>query len=420
MNITNVLKLIFSQIYNRRYMFFLSLLTIGVIFFYLDYMTYQSFEQYYQIWKAKETLADKGKNVYSLKFDDINFVETNEEKAKEFFEKVKEKCGTAGGFYVTSVNMEQLAPMDLGQLEWEELAMMEEEEWQKITQDMLIIDENIAGLCDCLLENGEPVGKVNLKKAENIPVFMGSNYKDRVKQGDVLTTYLTDDTYEVAGFFAQGTEWITDSLFFTTESAIPLDNCLLVFSDKEFEGVELQMSGRNFYILSDMGKDKLDKEIQSIAEVMDISVSISSFEDLALEYKKENAEAMRLAKIILFTGLIVVALTSVLNSVMTVIARKKEYIVMNVCGVSYRDIFKMICMENIIKMVIPFEFAILLMNQISYYHNKYRSDNYMYIQNKAVLVMLFYMLCLLVLCSMASVRYLKRTDINKVGGMFDD
>lgn len=420
MNIINVLKLTFSQIYNRRYIFLLSMLIIGVMFFYLDFMTYQSFEQYYQVWKAEDALADKGKEVYSLEFDDINFVETNAGKAKEFYEKVKEKYDMAGGFYITSIFSERLTKMTLEEL-MQPAADATFDELMQVGTDMLIVDENIVKLCEVSLENGVAINEMEQAAHDgNIPVIMGNNYKGQFNQGETFTIYLSDDIYEVAGFLEKGSEWISDSLFFSLESVLSLDNCLMVCKDDKFTKKELSLARNNFYIISDMGKEKLEKEIEGIAENMDISVSVSSFHDLVLEYKKENARAMRLAEIILFTGLIVVALTTVLNSVMAVIARKKEYIVMNVCGVSFKDIFKMLCMENIIKMVIPFEAAVLLMNQISYYHNKYRSDYYMYIQNRAVLVMLLYMLLLLILCSAASVRYLKSADINKAGGMFDD
>lgn len=421
MNIINIFKLTFSQIYNRKYMFFLSLLTVGVMFFYLDYMTYQSFEQYYQIWKAEDVLVEEGKNVYYLQYDDASFAEDNGAKAKEFLDRVKEKFPHAGGFYKTTVNIEQLAPYDINQLEWEELAAMDEELWQEITQDMLVVDKDLMELCEVSLENGRLVSQITKEEdSSHIPVLMGSGFKGQVNEGDVLTALMSDDVYEVAGFLDAGEEWITDMLFYTTKSTISLDECVVVLQDGEMTEIEQLMASSNLYFLSDEGKEKTDEKIQSIAKDMDISVSVLSFQDMVSVYKKENAETMRMAKIILFTGIVVVALTSVLNSVMTILSRKKDYVVMNICGVSYKDILKMICVENMIKMIIPFELSVIIMNQVSYYHNRYRIEDYMYIQNKAVFVMLLYMLILIVSCSVASVWYIKRENIGKVGGMFHD
>lgn len=422
MKIINLLKLTFSQIYNRRYMFFLSLVTIGTMFFYLDYMTYASFGEYYQMWKVRDVLADGGENIYSLQFDDVDFVETYPEEAEEFLGNVDENIHNTGGFYVTSVNINQLAPMDLGELEWEEIAAMamDEESWQQITQSMLVVDKDIMELCDVSMENGGAVSEIGqMVEDGHIPVIMGSAYKGRVERGEILTEYLSGDTYEVAGFFEEGAEWIAQELFYGGGTYL-LDDCIMACREEEFTGKELLLASSDLYIISDLGKSELEKEILGIAEKMDISVSVLSYRELVSENKKKNAEAMGLAMVILLIGIVVVALTSVLNSVMTVLERKKEYIVMNVCGVSYRDIFKMICMENFIKMAIPFELAIFIMNQVEYYHNPYRSRDYMYIQNRAVLVMLVYMLVLFVSCSLVSLWYLRKMDINKAGGMFDD
>lgn len=420
MKIINLLKLTFSQIYNRRYMFFLSLATIGAMFFYLDYMACASFEEYYQMWKVRDVLAEGGKNVYSLEFDDEGFVETYPEKAEEFLDNVGEKFHETGGFYSKTVIIEQMVPMDLGQLEWQEIATMDEESWQQITQDMLIADRGIMELCDVSLENGEHVSEVGQRAEEgHIPVIMGSHYKDRVECGEILTAYLSDDIYEVVGFLEEGAEWIAGGLFYGGGTYL-LDDCMMACRKGEYTEMELLLASSDLYIISDLGKPGVEKEVLGIAETMDISVSVSGYGELVEENKAENAEAMGLALVILLTGIVVVALTSVLNSVMAVIGRKKEYIVMNVCGVSYRDIFKMICVENFVKMAIPLEVAVIIMNRVESYYNAYRSVDYMYIQNKAVLVMVAYMLVLFVSCSLASLWYLKRMDINRVGGMFDD
>lgn len=190
------------------------------------------------------------------------------------------------------------------------------------------------------------------------PIYLGYKYKNVVEPGTRISN--GTDTYIVEGILAKKSKMpvaINDIIDMSSEDEqISIASWLLDYSILLVPEVVDEMGIDCFFTLADgYTFDDVRNALDEIYAGSTTLVYVESIEGY-MDNISNNAEKKEMLELFLFVTVIICLILSCFQT-NTVLSQKKEYGVLLACGLSHRDIIKMVFIDNIKKLAI----AVLIM-----------------------------------------------------------
>lgn len=279
--------------------------------------------------------------------DDISITP---EEEREFAEMVAAtnsiKSVGSWGYYVCTIQELQFLTDIQGkhrfQAEWGE----EEDYLEGIN-----IYEGTWDLLQLELAEGAPPQNYNLD--EYVPIYLGYQYRGTVEVGTVIKSEnVNAKDYIIAGIFKKGLQFPTDTLYlmdkFTVFSSCPMDYAVV-------EVVKNLPSSPIFFDLKEQAVfEDARTELQKLAKEKEWEITVSSL-DAQMDLIDESLKPVQkyMLEIMVIVGLTVCIVVTCYQTV-SIINRKSEYGILYANGATSRDLFSIIVLENLIKLLVAF------------------------------------------------------------------
>ncbi len=352
-------KFVFRQIYNRKWSFFFSICTISIAFFFMDSIMTENVSGYYNILQLKQLITDRTDSVIHISFENIP-AETDamDENISNYIRQLKmiHSIKSAGSYVYANDMWEELQTPDAYLPRYK--TAEENPDYVQgagVLQNLYYMDTDVSGLCNVYLTDGRTLQEAFSgidKDTDNIPVLAGYNFRDIVGEGKVYHSALSGQTYRIIGFLEEESTWLSNDLFYTDNIAVSLDNVFLVPWKYE-NGSPFPNS--IFGVLQN-GNDYIEvkQQIQQLAAAQGLYVSVSTLEEKIKEFKQEQSQYLKFGLMICLIVVISVFLAVGTNVITSVLLQRNTYGIMLSFGVMYKDIFRIILFENMIRILLPY------------------------------------------------------------------
>lgn len=278
--------------------------------------------------------------------------------------------------------------------------------------NILCIGENLGRMCDLKYEFGESC--FNFQSEDNlIPVVVGYNYKDILKVGDMFTSAVYEEKYQVVGVLKQGESWLAaDSLGSNIEFSKCLDNYIIVSRGD----ILTHNYGNLYYFVSNYDKELVIKKTKAMLNKMGYSVNVYTLEEQLNESLKEEFELIRTYVVVLIflSSIGVVTLSSI--SVNSVIDEMKNIGIMYSIGFTYKDMRNITISENVLKILVgsvvgfAISYSYIYSNSLSYEKDIINEIEF----STMPLIILAIMIVITMLSVVIPLRYVKKIDIREL------
>ena len=222
--------------------------------------------------------------------------------------------------------------------------------------DMYYVDRDLTALLG--------VSELSMAKHGNvIPVLVGYNYKDYLKEGEIYTN-LDGNRYEICGVLPEGFNIPPLLLLGSDYPCEIMDNKLIALFDKQVDPVHIYIfNGANsIYCVTD-GEEDTEEQIKEVAKESFVNIQIKTVDEMIEQYKKDNKQNLQTTA--LLTGISVLAafLAMLSFSVIQIILKKHEYGILFANGISGGEVTWLIALENGIRQLIAFILGTIIVAQ---------------------------------------------------------
>lgn len=192
------------------------------------------------------------------------------------------------------------------------------------------------------------------KESNAIPLLVGAEYKEYLKEGQCFTDLLSRKRYEVVEVLPENYKLPSTSLFYS-ELYMDMDKAIFALHDESFEKDLLHCTD-NIYCYTD-GSVECMERIGQLAQEKNLRLKIATISELVEEAKINHKEGMELeylfSIIIVFSAVFAVIVTSVIR----ILLNKQEYGILYANGISYKDTVKLFAVDHGIKLIVSFVLA---------------------------------------------------------------
>ncbi len=345
MDIRNIWIIYLRHVRKNRIML-AALLIVAAISVFLIYIAFYEWNrENYNIYMTRQLLGDVP-DLYNISLATVDADQATELAVEEFLLKLPEVEGVAASGRQMSTRGE-----------WIEL--MENEAFLETNMELLAgtIGEayptliNIHCIDKELLDTVGLSGLMDEDVTDTVPVLVGYNFRKIFTVGEVYTDNISKCQYRIAGFLPKGFR-LPPEMPLYSELYIDADDGMAAIYDKRLDPDHMQtLNARNsMYFISD-GSDQVREQVNLLAEACGLHVKICTIEEMISEYKDENKESIAIT--FLFTGIAVLAgfIAIVSSSIIRILLNKQEYGILYANGVSFADTFKMIMLDNAVKLL---------------------------------------------------------------------
>lgn len=248
--------------------------------------------------------------------------------------------------------------------EYMNIKLEEKNSTPKFTDFLYISDGNRELLKD---ETGV---RLNLTDGKYQAAAVGYALREMFPVGSVVTDSFTGKKYEITHILEQGSLWFDDDVPDGHKSVKSLDAYIVTSPDRYYyeNGIGMLSCLDNIIILDDEKTESLIQNIKESAVNRKIPVMIRDFDDCIDEDKKQYSALYSLnhfMNIFLFVSMLLyVASVSIASWLM----KKREIGILLTFGYQRKDIFRLVCVENLFRLVIPFILIII----INFFANSYK------------------------------------------------
>lgn len=341
MHIRFILKNVLDYMYRRKLNFVLTMIISVVTMYLLAMVLTLAGESYYYIYAVKNTIRNTEYLNINVLMDSTNMDYCK--KVETFDKEMQEAFGNQyGKFMFVTTNLQ------------------DDTTGREESVRVLYIDPSLADLCR------EPVNFGNVISAAERPVVracVGASLTDKYSAGTILKNVNTGSEIQVAGILEPNHRWLPDLLFHTNEAAVSLDEYIIAEMDTSFFNASTDFytnTFNSFYIKSESEEESIyvKNKVKEIAGQNGILYYANTVDELIWQEQNENKELFRsVGNLIIFVVLIAVSAFASANF-SDIYSRHSEFGIMYINGVSSLDIYFMIWIENLIKIVIAFGISI--------------------------------------------------------------
>lgn len=322
------------------------LFTIAIVMIHMA--VYEQAVSQYNITMVKRIFKER-ENLYNIRVWVTDMGESTVEGTALFLENLRrlDSVEISGKFYDCNEIFVELQD-DEAFLEYnQEIIKGTEQEIYPTFLDMYYVDRDLTSF----------LGVGELSKAKHgdiIPVLVGYDYKDYLKEGEIYTN-MDGIRYEICGVLPEGFCFPPTSLFFSDFPCELMDNKLIALYDDLVDPMHIYiLNGSNsIYCVTDGEKETVE-QIKELARASFINIEIETIDELITKFKEDNKQTLQTTA--LFTGITVLAafLAMISLSVIQIILKKQEYGILFANGISKGDGLKLIALENGIWQIIAF------------------------------------------------------------------
>ena len=185
---------------------------------------------------------------------------------------------------------------------------------------------------------------------------------DKYPLGTIVRNQHTDSQMMVAGYFDSETVWLPTLLFHSQEAVVSLDEYIVSEMDEAYfkRSKDFYTNMFNSIYIKDVPANEqqtVKLEIREIANETGVMCYEYTLDDLIQQEKGSNKELMQsIGMLILFVVLL--SVSSIFTACLAdVFSRRTEIAIMSVNGVSPVDLYMMLLVENMLKLLISFGIA---------------------------------------------------------------
>lgn len=333
MHISFILKKVFDYMYRRKLNFCLTVIISLITVYMLAMALTMIANSFYHIFITKKTINDT---------DFLNINILNNVYDMDYFEAVE----------MFDKELSDIYGDDYGKFMYMDVKFTGVDE----ALNVLYIDKSIMDLCNLNVNEGTAAANED----ENvINAFVGYNLKDEYPVGTILENIYTGTKLQIVGVLDKNSTWIPDLLFHTLDAVQDLDNKIVSELDYGFIDLEKAFYANtfnSFYIKCDSDKEAETAKLRAkeAADKYGVMIYCNTVDELIESEKEGNKDFLDALGILFIFVLAIAVLAYSTSNIADIYSRQYDFGVMYINGVSSIDIFMMIWLENLIKLIISF------------------------------------------------------------------
>lgn len=390
MRLSGILRLAADRIYMNRkkflqtvFMLFLSfIMLIGVLLGFYQYS--------YTLICTDEVIQCDKNRLFKVEFKYFESMdESNASRFFQFMNALNQMAGIRAGKYETAAMNYQLITTQaeeesiVSQLEYEQQAERGETtismaEFYKNSNetDVLFLDDALVDICG--LSDTEKK-RISLKEdKEYTDMAVGYERQKELPVGTGLYDMFTGRKYRVTQVLKKGSAFLPGSLFSSTEPKLSLDNSLVTLPNdrwmKDGYSSAYQVYQNNIYYIADEKEEckYLAEQVEKTAKDSGQWVEVKSFPGLVEEYRKIQQSEQVPMLVFVLVLLFLSVMNIFLSTLISLLSQKKELGIMLACGVTKKEIYRILFVENLLRFLTAFCPAYALM---CFYHSRGINNN---------------------------------------------
>jgi ABC-type antimicrobial peptide transport system permease subunit len=332
MHISLITKRVIDNIYNRKMNFIMTIL-VRIVTLYLLFLVIGLFlKSRYYIFETKKLFEFK--DVLNVNIV-VDFLDNG-------------YCDAAAGF-ISDIKEKYID-------EYEDFMYMNVDystSGVEVNKDTLFVDgieNNLHNINfeECINGDGFLKGFVSESELENYPL------------GTVLENEITSSKTKIVGYYSDDAVWPPSLLFHTSDTSVRLDKYIVVEMDEAYFEIDKSIYANMFNSIYVKANENDKKAIRDIADKNGIKCYVYTIDDLIQAEKDENSELMKsTGTLVLFVTLVAMLSVFTANMVDT-LYRQREIAIMRLNGVTGKDIFMIMFVENALKLAISFGIAVFV------------------------------------------------------------
>lgn len=292
--------------------------------------------------------------VYQVRIREMNIEETTlGKRVNQLIFGIEGMEGVAGSgtYYSTSMRFDEL----FGNPQMNDILNKNSNLGTSYYPEVYYTDCDLLQVCGVELYQGD----MEMFRCENewIPILVGYDYCNILPVGQMITEARSKQTYKVVGVLQEDSEFFDSGRMIggldvsgclDTYIIIPIQNGI---SDDSMKAANY-MDNICFYAKSEEDANIAKNKILNLAKDNQIDIEIKSLETVIDEEEQEETEEIRMAKILMYVvvGLAIMAL--VVTGMIQMFTNKREYAIMLANGFGYKTLYKLLLLENVIKVVL--------------------------------------------------------------------
>lgn len=363
MNLVNTFRISVMHLHNKRKLFFMSavIMLISIIMVFRVSCIYLACR--YEIKQIHDLFGPDIKKLYKI---EQGYVSTDMEYYERFnacIIRLRDEYGI-GIYENTSVLPGGVYGEEFTNFMIENFTSEELERTAGLPP-LLVIDDPLISLIGLKDENNQDIhlGMTDGK----LEVAVGSIYRDIMPVGTEYYNKYTGQEYIVKYILKDGQSWI-DGIVYNNGKIESLDKSLITSPDMSFytDGLSAVYANKIYFLADDSEIEAVKDGIYRIAEENGVFLNIISFDEYEARYMKEHNN-LYLFSLVLVIILACAALTAV--TVMSLVSWLLDYHdlgIMRANGLLGNDIFRIILIENMIRLLVPVfvAYAVVSMSDI--------------------------------------------------------
>ncbi len=390
-----VIQKILEYISRRKINFFLTTLLIVVTLYMTSMVIHMYVKSIYYMVQTKEVFSDE--NILNIQILMDNQENDNYyENVDVFFYAMKDRYGdNFGKFMYLTVNYII--------------------EGKDENLDTLYLDESLFDLCKVDFHIDSAGRELLEKDVSLIPGFVSKGNLNKYPIGTILQNSNINTKTVIVGYFDDDARWAPGLLLHSQNAAIDLNNYIVSGMDNQYFAFQSMFYANTFnsiYVKTGSRYDifSYKEEIREIAQKFHVKCYIYTVDELINEEKQENKTLM--SALGMMVGFAVfVALAGILSSYLADVGSwQKEIAIMYLNGVAPGDVYFIILLENLIKVVLGLNIAFYL------YGHKLSLNDYEIYWSKVVPILISGTLIFVVLFSYIAFKTVKQRKLLNIYG----
>lgn len=355
-----MLRTVWFDLYRRRLNFLLVVIVAAIAVYMLDMVLMIRAQANYQIYMVKSLIHHEEQLLnINIIFDSSGDYEIYNQRVIEFARQLKEQYPNQYGYNS------------------ETPASIKEDNGQK--QDVLYLDQTTSEICLLRDTAGERITLTeDMCDGQVWPVYIGYNLQNKWSVGDVITDSYQNRQFEVKGVLEQGSSWIGFPILGTVSGTVSLDQYIVcphpAAADTDSLDLFFMNSYNGHFIRTDKeNMEAVKQDVRRIADECGVILYCQSIDEIITRYRQDNREVFDAIGILCIFTLLIAVCAIGAASLADVCSRQYDFGIMYIQGVSSIQIYGMILLEVLIKLVLSGSLAVAyyartLINEERYVH----------------------------------------------------
>lgn len=430
MKLINLFKIAIDFLCKKKTSYILSIVICTFLFYFFDLYIISYDETLYNEKNALKLFDVNSDELYYINYDNV----MNEQYEKfykalykmSYIEDFGVLCNSSSFFWEKGVDYSKFFSLSDGGQD------IHEDSDDGIMLDMFGTIGNALNIVDTYGK------KLQYQYHENaIPIYVGSSYMNTIPIGTIfkgpsaennidVDTNLDEvnfiyDNYIVIGYIGKNQKIPEDNFMDLQQSNnISLDKAIICMKN-----VPKNVNSNEFYF-KESNLELVESHIRKLSRIYNVDVKISTLQEITNNIKKSKFEDMKPKTFLMFLTLFMAIIAITSTSVIMLIVKKNQIGIMYSCGVTKRDMSKIIIIINLlcthISLIAAFLLRTLYSNRIYQQEEQFKElkilhkIRFAYVLGQLEIICLF----IVVLSSFISIKILKKYSIYQLIGNNED